>query len=151
MKAVIQRVKKASVIADGVLTGEINKGFAVLLGVEKGDNERDAEVLADKIRGLRVFSDENDKMNLSLEAIGGQVLVVSNFTLCADCSHGRRPSFFGAAPPEEADRLYEYFMLCLKNAGVSKLACGVFGADMQLDITNDGPITIILNSQELKK
>ena len=151
MKAVIQRVKKASVIADGVLTGEIDKGFAVLLGVEKGDTEKDAEVLADKIWCLRVFCDENYKMNLTLEAIGGQVLVVSNFTLCADCSHGRRPSFFGAAPPEEADRLYEYFMLCLKNAGVSKLACGVFGADMQLDITNDGPVTIILNSQELKK
>ena len=137
MKAVIQRVKNASVIADGVPTGEIGQGFAVLLGVEQNDSESDAEVLADKIWGLRVFTDENDKMNLSLQAIGGQVLVVSNFTL--------------AAPPDEANRLYEYFMLCLKNAGVSKLACGVFGADMQLDITNDGPVTIILDSRELKK
>ncbi|MCQ4022265.1 MULTISPECIES: D-aminoacyl-tRNA deacylase [unclassified Ruminococcus] len=151
MKAVIQRVKRASVKADGVLTGEIEQGFAVLLGVEKGDDDKDAEILADKIWGLRVFTDENDKMNLSLEAVGGQVLVVSNFTLCADCSHGRRPNFFGAAPPDEADRLYEHFIFCLKNAGVSKLACGVFGADMELEITNDGPVTIILDSRELKK
>lgn len=151
MKAVIQRVKSASVKADGVLTGEIGKGFAVLLGVAKDDDKKDAEILADKIWGLRVFTDENDKMNLSLGSVGGEVLVVSNFTLCADSSHGRRPSFFGAAPPEQANELYEYFMQCLKNAGVQKLACGVFGADMEFDIKNDGPVTIILDSQELKK
>lgn len=151
MKAVIQRVDSASVIADGNLSGEIGKGFAVLLGVAQDDDKKDAEVLADKIWGLRVFTDENDKMNLSLESVGGEVLVVSNFTLCADCSHGRRPNFFGAAPPEQANELYEYFMLCMKNAGVKKLASGVFGADMELNIKNNGPVTIILDSRELKK
>lgn len=151
MKAVIQRVSKASVKAEGILTGEIEKGLVILLGVVQGDDKRDAEVLADKIYNLRIFSDANDKMNLSLATIGGQALVVSNFTLCADCSHGRRPNFIAAAPPSEADELYQYFMTCLKNAGVSKLACGVFGADMELNITNDGPVTIILDSGELKK
>lgn len=151
MKAVIQRVKQASVKANGELTGKIGSGFAVLLGVAKEDEKSDAELLANKIWGLRVFTDENDKMNLSLSDIGGEALVVSNFTLYADCSHGRRPSFFGAAPPDKANELYEYFMLCLKNFGVKKLECGVFGADMELDIKNDGPVTIILDSRELKK
>ncbi len=151
MKAVIQRVKRASVKADGSLTGEIGRGFAILLGVAQGDTEKDAELLADKIFNLRVFTDENDKMNLSLASVGGEALVVSNFTLCADCSHGRRPSFFSAADPKDADVLYEYFKRCMLDKGVSRLECGVFGADMELSLVNDGPVTIILDSRELKK
>ncbi len=151
MKAVIQRVKKASVKAEGTLTGEIGRGFAILLGVVQGDTREDAKILADKIYGMRVFKDENDKMNLSMSAVDGEALVVSNFTLCADCSHGRRPSFFSAAQPEEANSLYEYFKACLKNAGASRVESGVFGAEMELNIVNDGPVTIILDSRELKK
>ncbi len=151
MKAVIQRVSSALVKADGVLTGEINQGLAVLLGVCQGDIAADAEVLAEKIYNLRIFTDDNDKMNLSLKDIDGEVLVVSNFTLCADCSHGRRPSFFSAAAPDEANELYEYFMECIKKAGAKRVECGVFGADMELNIVNDGPVTIILDSQELKR
>lgn len=151
MKAVIQRVSSASVKADGKLAGEINQGLAVLLGVCQGDTAADAQVLAEKIYNLRIFTDENDKMNLSLRDIDGAVLVVSNFTLCADCSHGRRPSFFSAAAPSEANQLYEHFMECMKNAGAKRVDCGVFGADMELNIVNDGPVTIILDSQELKR
>lgn len=151
MKAVIQRVKSASVKASGILTGQIGCGFVVLLGVEKDDDNADADVLSDKIWELRVFSDQNDKMNFSLKDIDGEILVVSNFTLCADCTHGRRPSFFGAASPGIACELYEYFILKLKENGVKKLTSGIFGADMEINLVNDGPVTIILDSRELKK
>ena len=151
MKAILQRVKFAKVEVDGEVVGEIGNGFLVLLGVAREDDQREAEVLADKIAGLRVFTDENDKMNLSLAEIGGEVLVISNFTLCADCSHGRRPSFIAAARPEQAEPLYEYFSQRLRDAGVKKVAQGIFGADMAVSLLNDGPVTIDINSKELKR
>ena len=144
MKAILQRV-------DGEVVGEIGNGFLVLLGVAREDDQREAEVLADKIAGLRVFTDENDKMNLSLAEIGGEVLVISNFTLCADCSHGRRPSFIAAARPEQAEPLYEYFSQRLRDAGVKKVAQGIFGADMAVSLLNDGPVTIDIKSKDLKR
>lgn len=150
MKAVLQRVSNAAVIADGVPVGSINQGFLILLGVDNGDSEPDADVLSDKISGLRVFSDENDKMNLSLSDIDGSVLVISNFTLCADCRKGRRPNFINAAPPERANELYEYFCARMIKNGIP-VQKGVFGADMQVSLVNDGPVTIILRSEELKK
>lgn len=151
MKVVLQRVKSAKVEVDNKVTGEINKGFMLLLGVEENDTTADADVLANKISGLRIFTDENDKMNLSLADVNGEVLVVSNFTLCADCSHGRRPSFINAARPDVANPLYEYFCKKLENNGVNKVAKGIFGADMLVSIENDGPVTIIINSKELIK
>ena len=151
MKAILQRVKFAKVEVDGETVGEIGQGFLVLLGVAKEDDKKEAEVLSNKIAGLRVFTDENDKMNLSLDDIGGEVLVISNFTLCADCSHGRRPSFIAAARPEQAEPLYEYFCQRLRDAGVKKVAQGIFGADMAVSLLNDGPVTIYINSKDLKR
>ena len=151
MKAIIQRVSRASVTVDEAVVGKISQGFLVLLGVEQGDDEKEAEVLADKISGLRVFTDQNDKMNLSLADIGGGVLVISNFTLCADCSHGRRPSFIAAARPETAEPLYEFFCQRLINNGVKTVEKGIFGADMQVSLINDGPVTIDINSKDLKR
>lgn len=151
MKAILQRVSNARVDIENKTVGEIEKGFLILLGVENGDEQRDAEVLAAKISGLRVFTDENDKMNLSLTDVGGGVLVISNFTLCADCSHGRRPSFISAARPETAEPLYEYFCKKIIDNGISRVEKGVFGADMQVSLTNDGPVTIEINSKDLKK
>ena len=115
------------------------------------DDEKEAEVLANKVAGLRIFTDENDKMNLALSDIGGEVLVISNFTLCADCSHGRRPSFIAAARPEKAEPLYEYFCRKLRGNGVAKVEQGVFGADMAVSLLNDGPVTIDINSKDLKR
>jgi len=151
MKAVLQRVTSAAVTVDGARVGEIGAGLLVLLGVAEGDTEREVQVLADKIANLRIFSDAEGKMNLSLLTIGGEMLVVSQFTLCANCVKGRRPDFFGAAKPDEAERLYLYFCERIKSTGVAKVATGVFGADMQVALTNDGPVTIILDSGELKK
>ena len=151
MKAILQRVKFAKVEVDGETVGEIGQGFLVLLGVAQEDDKKEAEVLSNKIAGLRVFTDENDKMNLSLSDIGGEVLVISNFTLCADCSHGRRPSFIAAARPEQAEPLYEYFCQRLRDAGIRKVAQGIFGADMAVSLLNDGPVTIDINSKDLKR
>lgn len=151
MKAVLQRVKNASVTVDGALISEIGQGLLVLLGVADGDTERDADVLASKIANLRIFSDADDKMNLSLLTVGGEVLVVSQFTLCANCVKGRRPDFFSAAKPDEANRLYLYFCKRIKNEGVATVKTGEFGADMQVELLNDGPVTILLDSGELKK
>lgn len=151
MKAILQRVSEARVDVDGKTVGEISKGFLILLGVENGDEQRDAEVLANKISGLRIFTDENDKMNLSLTDVSGEVLVISNFTLCADCSHGRRPSFIGAARPEIAEPLYEYFCQKMLDNGITKVEKGIFGADMKVSLLNDGPVTIDINSKDLKK
>lgn len=151
MKAILQRVLKAEVEIENKTVGKIEKGFLILLGVENGDDKRDAEVLAAKISGLRIFTDENDKMNLSLSDVGGAVLVISNFTLCADCSHGRRPNFMSAARPETAEPLYEYFCSKMLENGISRVEKGVFGADMQVSLTNDGPVTIEINSKDLKK
>lgn len=149
MKAVIQRVANAAVEVGGETVGKCDKGFMILLGVMQGDTKADADKLAKKIANLRIFEDENEKMNLSALDIGAEMLVVSQFTLCADCSHGRRPSFTPAAPPKEANGLYEYFTSRLKEAGINHVENGVFGADMQVSLVNDGPVTIILNSEEL--
>ena len=151
MKAILQRVKFAKVEVDGETVGEIGQGFLVLLGVAKEDDKKEAEVLSNKIAGLRVFTDENDKMNLSLDDIGGEVLVISNFTLCADCSHGRRPSFIAAARPEKAEPLYEYFCQLMEKNGIWKVAKGIFGADMAVSLLNDGPVTILLDTDVWKK
>lgn len=150
MRAVLQRVSGASVIADGVLTGKIEKGLVILLGVRDGDDEIDAEVLAEKISKLRIFSDENDKLNLSIKDVGGAALIVSNFTLMADYKKGNRPSYTDSAAPELANSLYEYFILQMKNKEIS-CQSGVFGADMALSLTNDGPITIVMDSEVLLK
>lgn len=149
MKAVLQRVTECTVTVEGRITGSINSGFLILLGVEKGDSHSDAEKLARKTAGLRIFTDENDKMNLSLSDIGGGVLVVSNFTLCGSCRKGRRPSFDGAAAPETAEPLYEYFCKCLQENGVTQVEKGIFGADMKVALLNDGPVTLIIDSREL--
>ena len=151
MKAILQRVSRASVSVEGAVVGAIDQGFLILLGVEQGDDETEARVLADKIAGLRIFTDENDKMNLSLADINGAVLVISNFTLCADCSHGRRPSFIAAARPETAEPLYEFFCERMRANGVQKVEKGVFGADMQVSLMNDGPVTIDIHSKDLKR
>lgn len=150
MKAVLQRVKHSSVTIGEKKKSEIGQGFMILLGVADGDTKEDADKLIKKIPVLRVFEDENGKMNLSCLDIDGEMLVVSQFTLCADCSHGRRPSFTNSAPPKEADELYEYVVKGLKDAGVRSVQTGEFGADMQVELLNDGPVTIILDSKELK-
>lgn len=148
MIAVLQRVKRAAVTVDGVTVGECGEGIYVLLGVAKEDTERDAQVLADKIVGLRIFTDENGKMNLSLADVGGQMLVVSNFTLLASYKKGKRPDYMGAAAPGEAAALYEYFTeLC--RGRVEHVACGSFGAHMMTDMTTDGPVTIVMDSKVL--
>ena len=151
MKAVLQRVTRASVTVEGERISAIDGGLLILLGVAEGDTRRDAEVLADKIANLRIFSDSDDKMNLSLLTVEGAALVVSQFTLCADCRKGRRPDFFGAAKPDIADELYEYFCERIKNTGVNDVQKGVFGADMKVELLNDGPVTILIDSGDLKK
>ena len=149
MKAVIQRVKYATVKVDNKIIGECKQGFMILLGVIDGDTENDADKLIKKIPVLRIFEDENGKMNKSLLDIDGEILVVSQFTLAADCSHGRRPSFTASAPPDIANELYEYFVSELKTAGVKSVQTGEFGADMAVELLNDGPVTIVLDSKEL--
>ena len=151
MKAVIQRVKEASVTVDGELISSIEKGYMLLLGVMKGDTEKEAELLARKTASLRVFEDENGKMNLSVNDIGGEILAVSQFTLCADCKKGNRPSFINSEEPENANRLYEYFCEELLKNGVKAVKKGIFGADMKVALINDGPVTIILDSDEIVK
>mgnify|MGYP000106951176 CR=1 FL=1 len=144
MKLVVQRVKKAEVKVDGNIIGKIDKGFLVLIGIKVGDTKEQADYLVKKLCNLRVFSDENDKMNLSLLDIDGSALVISNFTLCADARKGRRPNFTNAAMPDIANPLYEYFCECLRENGVKRVEQGVFGADMKVSLINDGPVTILL-------
>lgn len=143
MKLVVQRVKKAEVKVDGNIIGKIDKGFLVLIGIKVGDTKEQADYLVKKLCNLRVFSDENDKMNLSIKDVKGKLLIVSQFTLYGDCSQGNRPSFIEAARLEEANPLYEYFCnQCeLNNIEVQK---GIFGADMKVELINDGPVTIII-------
>jgi D-tyrosyl-tRNA(Tyr) deacylase len=143
MKAVIQRVSSASVTVDGLVVGQIKQGIMVLLGVEKGDTEDPADWLAEKIVGLRIFEDEAGKMNRSLVDIGGSILAVSQFTLAGNCDKGRRPSFDTAAPADEGKRLYDYFVKALKRQNVP-VQTGIFQADMQVALVNDGPVTFIL-------
>lgn len=150
MKAAIQRVVNSSVAIDRKTVGAVERGYMILLGVEQGDTKADADKLIKKIPVLRVFEDENGKMNLSCLDVNGEILVISQFTLCADCSHGRRPSFTNSAPPDIANSLYEYFVDELKKSGVSKVETGEFGADMKVSLINDGPVTIILDSKDLK-
>ncbi len=151
MKAVLQRVTHANVVVEGELISEIENGFLVLLGVDNTDTEKDADVLSKKISGMRVFEDENGKMNLSLTDIGGSLLVISQFTLLADCRKGRRPSFVNAGAPDMANNLYEYFCERIKLDGIEDVKKGVFGADMKVSLLNDGPVTILLDSKELIK
>ena len=149
MIAVIQRVNNATVYADGEFSGSVEKGLYILLGVAKDDTREDALLLAEKIAKLRIFSDNNGKMNLSVMDIDGEILVVSNFTLNANYSHGNRPDYFASAAPTEANALYEYFkeLMCQKT---KKLASGVFGADMRTEMSTDGPVTIVMDSAVLK-
>lgn len=144
MKLVIQRVKNANVVIEGKTVGEIEQGFMVLLGVAPTDTKEIADFLVQKLIKLRVFEDENQKMNLSIQDIDGELLIVSQFTLYADCNHGNRPSFIGAAAPDMANELYEYFVEQCKKQNIKKVATGEFGADMQVSLQNDGPVTIIL-------
>lgn len=143
MKLVIQRAKDASVTVDKKVVGKINNGFVVLLGVKNGDTKVEADYLVKKLINLRIFTDENGKMNLSIKDVGGQLLIISQFTLYADCSGGNRPSFFEAAKPEEATKLYDYFCEeCGKND--IEVQKGIFGAKMKVELINDGPVTILL-------
>ena len=151
MRLVYQRVAAASVTVDGQVIGEIGPGAVLLLGVRDGDTQAEADLLVRKAAELRVFSDENGKFSYSLLDIGGEALVVSNFTLYGNCRHGRRPEFISAARPETAEPLYNYYVEKLRAAGVARVATGEFGADMQLTIHGDGPVTIWLDTDDLKK
>ncbi|WP_299994929.1 D-aminoacyl-tRNA deacylase [uncultured Clostridium sp.] len=147
MRAVVQRVTYSSVEVNGEIMGEINNGFNVLLGISKDDTEEDMKYIKEKIINLRVFSDENDKMNLSLLDIKGELLLISQFTLYGDARKGRRPNFMNALGGEEAKRFYDKFIEMMKETGL-KIETGIFGADMKVDIKNDGPVTILLDSSK---
>jgi D-tyrosyl-tRNA(Tyr) deacylase len=146
MRVVVQRVKHASVTINGTVNGKINNGFLVLLGVQSTDSEQDVDYLVKKVTNLRIFSDENDKMNLSLKDVNGELLIVSQFTLYANCKEGNRPSFVEAAKPDIAIPLYEYFVSECKKI-IPVVETGIFGADMKVDLLNDGPVTIIMDSK----
>ena len=150
MIAVIQRVKHANVKIDGQIHGECKHGLMILLGVANGDDEEDARLLANKILKLRIFCDDNDKMNLSVKDVDGEVLVISNFTLLANYKKGNRPDYLNAAAPNEADRLYSFFVELMR-AELEHVGTGKFGADMAVSLLNDGPVTIVMDSQVLKK
>ena len=150
MIAVLQRVTRASVTVEGDVVGACERGLAILLGVSKEDSQKDADVLVAKISKLRIFEDENQKMNLSVVDVKGEALVVSNFTLLANYSHGNRPEFLQAARPETAKPLYEYFCEKLEES-VAHVARGIFGADMAVEIMGDGPVTIVMDSKVLIK
>ena len=145
MRAVVQRVSSSKVTVDGEVTGEINKGLLVLLGVTHEDTSKDVDYIIDKVLNLRIFEDENEKMNLSLKDVGGELLVVSQFTLYGDCVKGKRPSFIQAARPETAIPLYEKFIENLRNQGIN-VETGSFGADMKVELLNDGPVTLVIDS-----
>lgn len=151
MKAVIQRVESASVSVEGKIAGACEKGFMLLFGAAKGDTEADAELLARKTANLRVFCDENGKMNKSVLDIGGGILAISQFTLCADVKKGNRPSFTEALEPQKAEELYDFFCKRLKAEGVSRVEKGIFGADMKVSLVNDGPVTIIFDTEIWRK
>lgn len=146
MKAVVQRVKSSKVTINGKIVGNIDKGFNVLFGAEEMDTKKDADYLARKISNLRIFEDENGKMNLSIKDIRGQMLIISQFTLIADTKKGNRPSFVNAMEPKEANELYEYFMKKIEEEGIS-VKRGIFGEDMLVDIVNDGPVTILFDTK----
>jgi len=150
MKALLQRVTSAAVAVDGVELSRMERGFLILLGVGRGDDEEDARLLAEKIVKFRVFADENGKMNKSVADIGGSLLVVSQFTLCANYAHGNRPDFLEAESPARANALYEHFVSLLRERGIP-VGTGEFGADMQISLVNDGPVTVMLESSVLRK
>ena len=150
MRAVIQRVHRAQITIDREETRQTGRGLVVFLGVLRGDTEKQADFMAEKVYGLRIFPDENDKMNLSLPDVGGEVLVVSNFALGTDCKKGRRPSFDMAAPPEEANALYLRFVEQLRTQGV-RVETGEFGAYMEVLVSNDGPVTLIIDTEKIGK
>lgn len=149
MKAVVQRVSHARLSVDGKTVSEIGKGLCVYFGAQEGDTAVDTEKLCDKISKLRVFSDENGKMNLGVKDVQGEILLISQFTLIADCSHGNRPSFVKAMPPDSANNLYEKAAQCLRSLDI-EVKIGVFGADMKIEQSNDGPVTIILECADGK-
>lgn len=151
MKAVFQRVTEASVTVEGERISAIGNGALLLVGVCDGDTEQEAALLAKKVAELRVFCDAEDKMNLSVLDVSGSILAVSQFTLCANTARGRRPDFFGAAKPTVAQPLFDYFVECLRQNGVSDVQTGRFGADMQVRLLNDGPVTILLDTDTWKK
>lgn len=148
MRAVIQRVNFSSVEVDGKIVGKIEKGLNVLLGITKDDSEEDIKYLRDKIVNLRIFEDETDKMNKSLKDVGGELLIISQFTLYGDCRKGRRPNFMSALNGEEAEKLYDEFVNQCKEE-VEKVETGIFGANMKVSIENDGPVTIIIDSKKV--
>ncbi len=150
MKAVIQRVSRASVTVNGEIVGQINEGYMILVGVVNGDTIKEAQLLARKTANLRIFTDENDKMNRSILDIDGEILAVSQFTLCAEVRKGNRPSFIESAPPDEANALYEAFCAALLENGVRKVEKGVFGAHMEVSLLNNGPVTILYDTDTWK-
>lgn len=150
MKAVIQKVSQAAVEVENETVAEIKRGLVVLLGINQEDEKADAEYLAKKVPNLRVFEDDEQKMNLNIQEIGGEILAISQFTLYADTRKGRRPSFIKAAPPEKADPLYEYFVELIQNSNI-EVKKGIFGAMMQVKIFNEGPVTIIIDSEDRHK
>lgn len=150
MRAVIQRVKHASVSVDNQITGEIEQGFLVLLGVTHTDTEKEVDWLAKKITDLRVFNDSEDKMNLGLKDVNGELLIISQFTLYGNCIKGRRPAFIDAAKPDMANELYEKFLKKCKDLGF-KTESGIFGADMKVELLNDGPVTLIIDTKDCSK
>ena len=146
MRVVIQRVSEASVVADGKLAGKIKKGFLILVGVEDADDTEDVKYLSRKIANMRIFEDAEEKMNLALEQVGGEILSISQFTLHADTKKGNRPSFIQAASPDHANALYELLNTSLRDEGI-KVETGVFGADMDVSLVNDGPVTVLIDSK----
>lgn len=149
LRVILQRVSHAAVEIEGETVGKIGVGILVLVAVHQEDTEQEIEKMADKVAGLRIFEDEEGKMNRSLAEVGGALLVVSNFTLYSDCKKGRRPSFFQSARSEKAIPLYKQFLHCLRATGLS-VQCGEFGADMQVSLTNDGPVTLVLDTDQWK-
>lgn len=148
MRAVVQRVDRANVTVDGSITGSVQKGLLVLLGVAEGDTDKDLSYIVDKVTGLRIFEDENEKMNLSVQDVGGEILAVSQFTLCGDCRKGKRPSFDKAAKPDIANEYYERFVAACREKGIH-VETGVFRAHMLVELVNNGPVTILLDSTKL--
>lgn len=148
MKVVVQRVSRAQVTIENEIVGKIGLGFVVLLGVEKGDSEKDAEIIAKKLAALRIFSDEQGKMNLSIDKVNGQMLVVSQFTLLGDCKKGNRPSFINAASPEEGNRLYQCVVRQIRQQGID-VQTGRFQTEMHVELVNTGPVTLIIDSRHL--
>lgn len=146
MRVLIQRVKRASVLINGEDKRGINQGMCIFIGITHGDDESKADWLAEKISGLRIFEDSDGKTNLSIHDVNGELLLVSQFSLYASCAKGRRPSFTDAAKPDEAERLYDYFVSKIKSMDFRKVACGEFGADMEVEIINDGPLTFIIDA-----